>query len=125
MDEDNAKAALAASMKINPEQLDGVLAKLKEVLATNTVRDVHTVSTRARFADFIDTRRYFYIRMNQFETVVDSRDVKDGSSKDEVLTQTLDNKTQAWYFAGYRGDDNLETVVEEWTHSQHVDWLRR
>lgn len=101
--------------KITPE----LIAKIKEINA-NIVRDVSTVSTRAKFADFIDTRKYYHVRLGQFETVIDGRDC---AGCDTALEYATINRTQAWYYDPVTNNDPPR--VTTWTHSQFADWLRR
>jgi hypothetical protein len=61
---------------------------------------------------------FYRVRMGDFETVVDSRDVEHVYN---LFTLAID-KHQPWYFSSIHRD---EYEVESMNHNQYCDWLRR
>jgi hypothetical protein len=54
-----------------------------------------------------------------FETIVDGRDA---ASRDAAIDEAFNNTKQSWYrTAKIVGECN----VEEWNHTQFVEWLRK
>jgi len=74
-----------------------------------------------------DTRKYFRIVHDLFETIVDARDA---ATPELAKIEAFSNPKQSWYYHGsiptYEDYNRSFLVsVEEWDHNKFVDWLRR
>ena len=64
---------------------------------------------------------YYKVSDGTFETVVDGRDVADKHIEDVAMLPL-----QAWYMRRDIAETvEIEFEIEEITHNQYVDWLRR
>lgn len=92
-----------------------LIAKLKEILATNTVRDVGTpYPTDIPLA----VRSYWRVSSGAFTTIVSFLDAK---TAEEATKLSIEDKFQPWYLCKSTEAPSVEPI----THSQYVDWLRR
>lgn len=104
---------MADLINVTPE----LLAKLKEILATNTVRDVSTAYNAHDIP--LDARSYWRVNSGAFTTIVSFLDAK---TADEATRFALEDPLQPWYILPNRLPLTEVTPI---THSQYVEWLRR
>lgn len=73
-------------------------------------------------------RKYYKVRINQFVTIVDARDVDEVSG--DIYAVALRDPHQPWYIDHVDNEDNTYTwspctSVDVLTYSEYCDWLRR
>jgi len=116
-----ARERMKALLGVTDEELDARILKIAQAIKAaqpNAMRS--TVS-------FNDTRKYYRVVHDLFETIVDARDA---ATPELAKIEAFSNPKQSWYYHGsiptYEDYNRSFLVsVEEWDHNKFVDWLRR
>jgi len=116
MDTSEARAHLKATLGYTDEQLDAMLAKLKDQLS----RPVASLDKPKLTKPTVAAQRcYFLVSDGYFECVVPSNE----AATPELAFEAAQSSLQPWYFVGHKGE--LAGHVTTLNYNQWVDWLRR